>query len=168
LERQKLKMRAVRVLLLLPLAFMIMATMFIPAHAEMPTLVTGQATASNERETVLSKSGDIIVARITSQLTFTGGIQGTGPATALAVINTSTGKLVFIEQTTVTGTVLGSQPGTVNILIIGNGMLGGASQASDVLSQGTGGLAGLHGEGNQATAAGSATTTYSLLVTERI
>jgi hypothetical protein len=164
LENQKLKMRTVTAVLLLPLAFMIMGTMFIPAHAATPTVVTGQATAADQKETVLSTSGNIIVALITSQLTFTGGIQGTGPATALAVINTSTGQLTFVEQTTVTGTVSGSQPGTAKILIIGNGILGGASQASDVLSQGTGGLAGIHGEGNQATAAGSATTTFSLLV----
>jgi hypothetical protein len=52
----------------------------------------------------------------------------------------------------------------MNILIEGNGVLGGASQAHDVLNHGTGGLEGLHGEGNQATAANSPTTTFSLKI----
>jgi hypothetical protein len=141
---------------------LIMVPMILPASAcvAKPTLVTGQATASNVQETVLSNTGNTLVARITSTLTFTGDFQGTGPATAIAFIDTSTGKLTFIEQVTFTGTISTSKPGTVNILIVGNGIIGGASQAHDVLYHGTGGLAGLTGEGNQATAAGSATTTF--------
>ena len=161
-----MKTKTKRSLLLVPLALMIMALMILPAYActAKPTLVTGQATASNLQETVLSNTGNTLVARITSTLTFTGGLQGTGPATAIAIIDTLTGKLTFIEQVTFTGTVLSSQPGTLNILIVGNGIVGGASQAIDILNHGTGGLKCLEGEGNQATAAGSSTTTFSLKI----
>ncbi len=159
-------MKTTRLLLLLPLVLLIMVPMILPASAcsAKPTLVTGQATASGVQETVLSNTGNTLVARITSTLTFTGDFQGTGPATAIAIIDTLTGKLTFIEQVTLTGTISTSKPGTVNILIIGNGIIGGASQAHDVLYHGTGGLAGLQGEGNQATAAGSSTTTFSLQI----
>jgi hypothetical protein len=155
-------MRTINFLLLLPLVLLIMVPMILPASAciAKPTLVTGQATASNVQETILRNTGNTLVARITSTLTFTGDFQGTGPATAIAIIDTSTGKLTFIEQVTFTGTISTSQPGTVNILIVGNGIIGGASQAYDVLNHGTGGLKGLNGEGNQATAAGSPTTTF--------
>ena len=163
---EKLKTRTTRLLLLLPLALLIMVPMILPARAciAKPTSITGQATASGLQESVLSNKGNILVAQITSTLTFTGDLQGTGPATAIAIIDTSTGKLTFFEQTTFTGTVLSSQPGTLNILIIGNGVEGGASQAYDILNHGTGGLAGLTGEGTQATAAGSSTTTFSLKI----
>jgi hypothetical protein len=166
----EMKTNMVRAVMLLPLALLIMAPMLIPAHATAltlvttPTLVTGQASASNQSETVLSTSGNILVALITSQIAFTGGIQGAGSATAIAYIDTSTGQLVFTEQISFTGTVLGSQSGTANIFITGNGTLGGASQAHDVLNQGAGGLSGIQSEGNQSTAAGSTITTYSLLV----
>jgi hypothetical protein len=141
--------------------------MILPASAcvAKPTLVTGQATASDLQETILSNTGNTLVARITSTLTFTGDFQGTGPATAIAIIDTSTGKLTFIEQVTFTGKISTSKPGTVNIMIIGNGIIGGASQAHDLLNHGTGGLAGLHGEGNQSTAAGSPTTTFLVKIT---
>jgi hypothetical protein len=159
-----LKTRKIRLLLLLPLALLIMVSMILPAYAAKPTLITGQATASDYQQSILSISGNTIVYLINSQLTFTGDLQGAGPATAIATIDTSTGTLSFSEQVTFTGTVLSSQPGTVNILIEGNGILGGASQAHDVLNHGTGGLAGFHAEGNQATAANSPTTTFSLKI----
>ena len=157
-----MKTRTIRSLLLIPLVLLIMVPMILSASACVvkPTLVTGQATASNVEFTYLKSTGNPIVARITSTLTFTGDFQGTGPATSIAIIDTSTGKLTFIEQVTFTGTIANSQPGTVNILIVGNGMIGGASQAYDFLNHGTGGLAGLTGEGNQATAANSPTTTF--------
>ena len=161
-----MKTRTIRSLLFIPLVLLIMVPMILSASACVvkPTLVTGQATASGVQETVLSNTGNTLVARITSTLTFTGGLQGTGPATAIAIIDTSTGKLTFIEQVAFTGTISTSKLGTMNILIIGNGVLGGASQAIDVLNHGTGGLKGLEGEGNQATAAGSSTTTFSLKI----
>jgi hypothetical protein len=162
-----LKMRTINFLLLLPLVLLIMVPMILPASAciAKPTLVTGQATASNVQGTILRNTGNTLVARITSTLTFTGDFQGTGPATAIAIIDTSTGKLTFIEQVTFTGTISTSKPGTVNILIVGNGIIGGASQAYDVLNHGTGGLKGLTGEGTQATAAGSPTTTFLVKIT---
>jgi hypothetical protein len=157
-----LKTRTISLLLLFPLVLLIMVPMIHPASAciTKPTLVTGQATASNLQETVLSDKDNTLVARITSTLTFTGDFQGTGPATAIAIIDTLTGKLTFFEQVTFTGTISTSKPGTIDILIAGNGIIGGASQAHDVLLHGTGGLAGVYGEGNQATAAGSPTTTF--------
>jgi hypothetical protein len=157
-----LKTKTTKLLLLLPLVLLIMVPMILPASAAKPMSITGQATASNYQQSILSISGSTIVFLITSTLTFTGDLQGTGPASATAIIDTSTGTLTFSEQVTFTGTVLSSQPGTVNILIEGNGILGGASQAHDVLNHGTGGLAGFHGEGNQATTANSPTTTFSL------
>ena len=161
-----MKTRKTTFLLLLPLALLIMVPMILPASAcvSKPTLVTGQATASNLQATVLSNTGNTLVERITSTLTFTGDFQGTGPATAIAIIDTSTGALTFFEQVTFTGTISTSQPGTVNILIVGNGNIVGASQAKDFLNLGTGGLAGLTGEGNQATPAGSSTTTFSVWI----
>ena len=159
-------MKTTRLLLLLPLVLLIMVPMILPASAcsSKPTLVTGQATASNLQATVLSNKGNTLVERITSTLTFTGDFQGTGPATAIAIIDTSTYKLTFIEQVTFTGTISTSKPGTVNILIVGNGMIGGASQAYDILNHGTDGLKGLNGEGTQATAANSQTTTFSVKI----
>jgi len=139
--------------------------MILPASAAAkPTLVTGQTSFSNQQQTILRNSGNTLVVLITSQLIFTGDFQGTDQGTAIAIIDTSTGKLTFIQQTTFTGTVLSSKPGTVNILTIGNGILEGASQAYDVLYHGTGGLSGLHGEGNQATPAESPITTFSLKI----
>ena len=162
-----MKMRTIRSMLLLSIALLIIVPMILPASAcaVKSTIVTGQATASNVQFTYLKSTGNPIVARITSTLTFTGDFQGTGPATAIAIIDTLTGKLTFIEQVTFTGTIGNSQPGTVNILIIGNGIIEGASQARDILNHGTGGLKGLIGEGNQATAAGSDTTTFTVKIT---
>lgn len=161
-----MKTRTIRSMLFVSLAILIMVPMILPASAcaAKSTLVTGQATASNVQTTYLKSTGNPIVARITSTLTFTGDFQGTGPATAIAIIDTSTGKLTFIEQVTFTGTISTSKLGTVNILIVGNGIIGGASQAYDVLNHGTGGLKGLNGEGNQATAAGSDTTTFTVKI----
>jgi hypothetical protein len=161
-----LKTRTIRSMLLLSIALLIMVPMILPASACAPksTLVTGQATASNVQFTYLKSTGNPMIVRITSTLTFTGDFQGTGPATSIAFIDTSTGKLTFIEQVTFTGTIANSQPGTVNILIIGNGIIDGASQAYDVLNHGTGGLKGLNGVGNQATAAGSDTTTFTVKI----
>jgi len=114
---------------------------------------------------VVRTSGNILFVTIASQVTFTGGIQRGGLATALATINTSTGQLVFTEQVAFTGTVMGSQLGSATILLEGQGTLSGSSHAQAVLTDGTGGLAGLHGEGNSATEAGQPpTTTYSVLV----
>jgi hypothetical protein len=161
-------MKTTKLLLLLPLVLLIMVPMILPASACSPksTTVTGQATASNVQFTYLKSTGNPIVARITSTLTFTGDFQGWGPATSIAIIDT-TGKLTFIEQVTFTGTIANSQPGTVNILIVGNGIIGGASQAYDVLNHGTGGLKGLEGVGNQATAVGSDTTTFTVKINFR-
>ena len=161
-----MKTKTIGSLLFLSLALLIMVPMILPATAcaAKPTLITGQGKAANLQETILKSTGNTIVALITSTLTFTGDLQGTGPATAIAIIDTSTGKLTFIEQVTFTGTISTSKPGTVNILIIGNGIIGGSSQAVDILNHGTGGLKGLNGEGNQATAAGSDTTTFTVKI----
>ena len=71
---EKLKTRTTRLLLLLPLALLIMVPMILPARAciAKPTSITGQATASGLQESVLSNKGNILVAQITSTLTFTG------------------------------------------------------------------------------------------------
>jgi hypothetical protein len=161
-----MNMKKTKFLLLFPLVLLIMVPLILPTSAcsTKSTLVTGQATASDVQQTILRSTGNTLVIRITSTLTFTGDFQGTGPATAIAIIDTSTGKLTFFEQVIFTGTIASSQPGTVNILIVGNGIIGGASQAHDVLNQGTGGLAGLHGVGSQVTAAGSDTTTFTVKV----
>jgi hypothetical protein len=157
-------MKMVRALLLFPLALMVIALMGTPVHATKPVLVTGQALAADQSTTVVKTSGNFLFIIVTSQLTFTGGIQGTGPATASATIDTSTGQLVFSEKVAFTGTVMGSQLGTATFLIEGQGTLGGSSLGYDVLTHGTGGLAGLHGVGTSATAAGQLTTTLSLRV----
>ena len=70
-------------MLFISLAILIMVPMILPAYAcaAKSTLVTGQATASNVQTTYLKSTGNPIVLRITSTLTFTGDFQGTGPAT---------------------------------------------------------------------------------------
>jgi hypothetical protein len=136
----------------------------LPMHGTTATLVTGQSTASNEVATVVGTSGNLVFESITSQLSFTGGMVGTGPATAFAIINTATGHIVFTEQALFTGTIMGSQSGSVIILISGSGSLTGGTQAHDLLVHGTGGLAGIQAKGTQATAAGSSTTSFSLWV----
>jgi hypothetical protein len=95
--------------LMIPLMFMILAPAEITAHATTPTLVTGVATASDQVMTVVGVSGNFLYLEVTSELTYTGGLVGSGPAIAFATIDTSTGTLVFTEQSTFTGTVMGSQ-----------------------------------------------------------
>ena len=148
--------------LMIPLVFMIFSPSMITSHATTPTLVTGVATATDQVTTVIGASGNFLYLEVTSVLTYTGGLVGSGPAVAFATIDTSTGMLVFAEQSTFTGTVMGSQTGTVTVLTTGTGTLGGSSQAQVVLIHGAGGLAGLHGEGS-ITSSGL-TTSYSIRV----
>jgi hypothetical protein len=125
--------------------------------------VTGTSTASNEVANVIGKSGNLLFENITSHLTFSGGMVGSGPAVAFATINTVTGKVAFTELAFFTGTIKGHS-GSVTILIAGRGSITGGTHAQDYLVHGTGGLAGLMGQGTQATAAGSSTTSFSLWV----
>ena len=144
--------------------FALMAPSAIQVHATTATHVTGLSTASNEVATVVGTSGNLVYESITSSLTFTGGMVGTGPATAFAILNTVTGHIVFTEQAFFTGTIGGSKSGSVIILIDGSGSVTGGTHAHDLLVHGTGGLAGIQAEGNQKTAAGSSTTSFSLWV----
>jgi len=145
----------------------LMAPTAIQAHAATSTTatrVTGDSTASNEVATVVGSSGNLVFEEITSQLTFTGGMVGIGNASAFAVVNTVTGHVSFTEQAIFFGTIMGSKSGSVIIVISGSGSVISGTHAHDYLVDGTAGLAGIHGGGHQATAAGSSTTGFTLWV----
>jgi hypothetical protein len=142
----------------------LMTPTIVQVHATTANLVTGLSTATNETATVVGASGNLIFESITSQLTFTGGLVGSGTASAFAIINIVTGHIAFTEQALFTGTIMGSKSGSIIILISGSGSLTNGTHAHDFLVDGTGGLAGLHAKGTQVTAAGSNTTSFSLRV----
>ncbi len=155
----------VKLLLLLPIALL----MLTPAHATPPTTLTGTAKTLTfvTTETRTADGNTFLSATITGVLS--GGLEGTDVGTNDIII-LSSGQVILRADVTFTGTVNGSGPGTASITSIAQGTMvsggGGdvAFQGQFVIGNGTGGLAGLHGEGTVQHSPGSVGSTYSVLV----
>ncbi len=121
-----------------------------------------------ETVTEVRTADDNVFGDATRPFTFTGGIQGVGVVSAASTLHNSTGQIFIRSQVAFTGTVMGSQSGSAIILFEGTGTLAaaggsfGSFQANLVLSDGTDGLANIHGEGTLQVESGHAT--YSVFV----
>jgi uncharacterized protein DUF3224 len=156
-------MQMFRALLLLPIALVLI----IPVHAAAPSHLTGSliVTSLNPVSTRTFGNNTVLVANGTFSLT--GGIQGQSVYFVTFVFHNSTGILDFKGHATFTGTVAGSQSGSMDIAITGNATFVGSSLTSIfehlVLRHGTGGLAGIHGQGTDV-GTGPNTLAYSITV----
>ena len=138
-------MRRFTSLLLLPIALFLLVT---PAHATQSTLITATShcCVSNTLVEQHTAGGNMFVT-YSQVLTETGDVQGTVNQTFTFIIHTS-GELEVHGKGLFTGTVLGSQPGTAEVSFVATGTISPfATSGHFVIENGTGGLAGIHGEG---------------------
>ncbi len=161
-------MKTVKLLLLLPIVLL----MLTPAHATPPTLLTGtiKALTAVRTETRTADGNTFVSATVTD--VFAGGMEGKVVVTAVFVF-ISTGQYTIRADGNFTGIVNGNGPGAASIHAtqqgtwnLSNGVLVQA-QGQFVIGNGTGGLAGIHGEATfeGTTAAGRLTAlTYSVLM----
>jgi hypothetical protein len=156
-------MRTSILMIFLPIALLLV----FPVHATPPLLATGTIAGNGgSTVTMVRTSGNNTFETATGMLTFTGGIQGEGPTTTTAIIHNSTGLAEVRIQIAFSGTVMGSQPGSMNILFIGDFTGFGSSfttlRGHLVLGDGTGGLTGIHGQGTLVGTSVSSSPTYSV------
>ena len=152
-------MKLVKLLLLLPIALL----MLTPAHATTPTLLTGTIKTTLVRTETRTADGNTF-AKATFTDVFAGGIEGNLVGT-LAFNILSTGQFTArTADSNFTGMVNGNGPGTASIHATEQGTLsnGVIAQGQFVIGNGTGGLAGIHGEATFQISPGS--FTYSVLV----
>ncbi len=143
-------MRSVRMLLLLPLALVLVA----PANATRPALVTGTAfVCDSNTATVTTLVDGIYITEITGQFALGGGLQGTLAGTTTFIVNSTTLQGTFNSTGLLfRGTINGSQPGTAVAQWNGTVDLpAGTTIGHWVIGTGTGGLAGVHGQGTLST-----------------
>jgi len=156
-------MKTIKLLIFLPIALLLV----FPAHATLDSIATGTVSGnsgSTITERRIADNNTFVTA--TGLLSFSGGIQGEGPTTTTGVIHNSTGIAQVRVHMEFRGTVMGSQQGTMDILLIGVftsfGTPAATLEAHLVLHDGTEGLAGIHGEGTLVATSIESGITYSV------
>jgi len=134
-----------RKLLVLVAVIMVLSMMLIPALAVPPGNAAGEWTY-----TVLDMDGEEVgcntVISMTDEGTFDGTFVGTETEDGMVVIHCN-GKWSFKGNLSFEGTVNGSQPGTMEMRIVGTSSDGTLWQGTWVILSGTEGLATLRGQG---------------------
>jgi len=156
-------MKTIKLLIFLPIALLLV----FPAHATQHSTATGTVSGnsgSTITERRIADNNTFVTA--TGMLSFSGGILGEGPTTTTGVIHNSTGIAQVKVDMEFSGTVMGSQPGTMEILLIGVftgfGTPATTLEGHLVLNDGTEGLAGIHGEGTLVATSIESGITYSV------
>jgi hypothetical protein len=121
------------------------------AKADPPVTAIGNGTRCDNLISVQFDGPNIIV-EVSVTITFTGTFNGTYVGTELIRISGPAGAGTGLGSGVFTGTVNGSQPGTMVLSFTGEDIgpvFGGLHVVLDrwVVGQGTGGLAGLNGQG---------------------
>jgi len=126
-----------------------------PVYAAKPAVATGSLTVGEITITSHRADGDNTFYDVNAALTLTGGIQGAGTAMEELVLHNSTGRIEFHILTPFIGTVMGSQTGsmimhieaTATSIVTATNIQLTSVEGTIVLTDGSGGLTGIHGQG---------------------
>lgn len=132
--------------LLLAVAVLSMAS--LPAYADKPTEVSGHFDYLVDFPSIVIRTaGPNQFLYASDQEWWVGDIEGYVPETEFVVRTNASGLSTFQSLVEFEGTVLGSEPGTLQILLLGKQEAGEWWYGTWVILSGTGGLANAHGEG---------------------
>ncbi len=160
-EVKSRKMKMVRALLLFPMALVLV----IPVHATPATLITGTAVGGEVKTSTTEKTpGGITITTFTNQVSFRGGMQGSGVFTNTIIVN-SMGQGTEHVRGLFTGTVNRGQPGTAEVRAEGTvSFTSLTAEFQVVIGQGTSGLEGLHGQGTATESGNLGVASYSFMI----
>jgi hypothetical protein len=113
------------------------------SYASQSTTVSGTVTVGTVATTWTQALGTSTLYGYTNPVTYVGGISGTGNSAGEWTLFAS-GKGQFSETVTVFGTVMG-RTGAFIVQNVGTTNTDGSFQGRGVITEGIGGLAGLHG-----------------------
>jgi hypothetical protein len=151
-------MKIINLVLLVPIALLLLA----PVHATTPILITGNTNVVTSTTVDTRTAGGNTIITATQQIAFAGGMQGSGVHTFTLKIE-STGQFTNRGTGLFTGTVNGSQSGTADYSFeVTGSIISQTQQGQIVIGDGSGGLAGLHGQGTAASSGSLSVATFSL------
>ena len=153
-------MRMSRLMIFLPIALLLV----FPVHATPPTHLTGTIKILTSVVTVTrTADGNTFYSQAFTG-SIAGGIEGNIVGTRFVIVH-PTGNFTASGESTFTGTVNGNEPGTASFHFTSEGIQlpdGEIGRGPFEIGNGTGGLAGIHGEGTEQFSPSS--FAYSVLV----